>query len=80
MKLITKYILSNFGGKVIDRKELEEICNKFEVNSVYITNYMISYGFFIRILRGLYYVKTMEEFKLKKALDICKLISLGMEN
>ena len=38
MKLITKYILSNFGGKVIDRKELEEICNKFEVNSVYITN------------------------------------------
>jgi hypothetical protein len=41
---------------------------------------MISYGFFIRILRGLYYVKTMEEFKLKKALDIYKLISLGMEN
>jgi hypothetical protein len=79
MKLITKYILSNFGGKVIDRKELEEICNKFEVNSVYITNYMINYGF-IRILRGLYYVKTMEEFKLKKALDIYKLISLGMEN
>jgi len=29
-------------------------------------------------LRGLYYVKSLEEFKLKKAIDTYKVISLGM--
>jgi predicted transcriptional regulator of viral defense system len=79
MKLITKYILSNFGGKVANKEEVERVCDKFGVNAKHIINYMINYGFFVRILRGLYYVKTIEEFKLKKALDAYRLISLGME-
>jgi predicted transcriptional regulator of viral defense system len=79
MKLITKYILSNFGGKVAEKGEVERVCDKFGVNSRHTINYMINYGFFVRILRGLYYVKTIEEFKLKKALDTYRLISLGME-
>jgi len=79
MKLITKYILSNFGGKVAEKEEVERVCDKFGVNSRHTINYMINYGFFVRILRGLYYVKTIEEFKLKKALDAYRLISLGME-
>lgn len=79
MKLITKYFLSNFGGKVATRKEIDEACRRFGANSVHTINYMTHYGFFIRILRGLYYVKTMEEFKLNKAIDAYKAISLGME-
>jgi predicted transcriptional regulator of viral defense system len=79
MKLVTKYILSNFGGKVINKKEVERVCNKFRIPSESTINYMINYGFFVRILRGLYYVKTIEEFKLKKTTDVYKLISLGME-
>jgi predicted transcriptional regulator of viral defense system len=41
---------------------------------------MISYGYLIRILRGLYYVKTVEEFTLKKAADIHRVLSLGMDD
>jgi predicted transcriptional regulator of viral defense system len=40
---------------------------------------MISYGYLLRILRGLYYVKTLEEFKLKKSANIYEILSLGME-
>jgi len=79
MKLITKYILSNFGGTATRREEIDEICRKFRVNSANTVNYMIHYGFFVRILRGLYYVKTLEEFKFKKAIDAYRAISLGME-
>jgi predicted transcriptional regulator of viral defense system len=79
MKLVTKYILSNFGGRVANKEEVERVCDKFGVDSGRTINYMINYGFFVRILRGLYYVKTIEEFKLKKALDAYRLISLGME-
>jgi predicted transcriptional regulator of viral defense system len=79
MKLITKYILSNFGGRVANKEEVERVCDKFGVNAGNTINYMINYGFFVRILRGLYYVKTIEEFKFKKALDAYRLISLGME-
>ena len=28
MKLLTRYILSSFGGKVVTREELEEVCGK----------------------------------------------------
>jgi predicted transcriptional regulator of viral defense system len=80
MKLITKYILSNLGGKAATRKEVEEICKEFGANTMHTINYMIHYGFLVRILRGLYYVKSLEEFKLKKAIDTYKVISLGMDN
>ncbi|MEM2913179.1 MAG: hypothetical protein QXR06_02415 [Candidatus Bathyarchaeia archaeon] len=79
MKLLTKHVLSNFGGKVAVREEINEVCSRFGVDSARAVNYMISYGFFVRILRGLYYVKSLEEFKLKRAVDIYKVISLGME-
>ena len=79
MKKLTKYILSEFGGKVVKREEIEAVCSKFKANAERMINFMISYGYLVRILRGLYYVKTLEEFKLKKSLDTLKLISLGME-
>jgi len=79
MKLLTRYILSNFGGSVADKRELEKICKKFNAKSERTLNFMITYGYLIRILRGLYYVKTIEEFKFNHALNIYKTISLGMD-
>jgi predicted transcriptional regulator of viral defense system len=78
MKLLTKYVLSEFGGKVATRSEINETCRKFRANPKNTINYMIHYGFFIRILRGLYYVKNAEEFTLGKAVDVYKAISSGM--
>jgi predicted transcriptional regulator of viral defense system len=79
MKKLTKYILSEFGGKVVKREEIEAICKKFKADAERTINFMISYGYLVRILRGLYYVKTLEEFKLKRSLDTLRIISLGME-
>jgi len=79
MKKLTKYILSEFGGKVVKREEIETVCKKFKVNAERTINFMITYGYIVRILRGLYYVKTLEEFKIRRSLDTLKLISLGMK-
>jgi len=79
MKTLTKYILSNFGGKVVTKEELEMVCGRFSANTSSTVNFMISYGYLVRILRGLYYVKTLEEFGLKKALNVYNILSLGME-
>ncbi|ASJ07389.1 type IV toxin-antitoxin system AbiEi family antitoxin domain-containing protein [Thermococcus pacificus] len=78
MKLITQFILSRYGGKVITRDELEEICRRFGESLEYIVNYYISRGYLIRILRGVYYVKTLEEYKFGKTPDPLTLISKAM--
>lgn len=79
MKKITVYILSEFGGKVVKREELENVFKRFRKDTSSTINYMITYGYLVRILRGLYYVKSIEEFKRGKRIDTLKLISLGME-
>jgi predicted transcriptional regulator of viral defense system len=79
MKLLTRYILSEYGGKAIKRPAIDETCERFGANSTNTVNNMISYGYLIRILRGLYYVKTREEFADKKAVDAHRVIALGME-
>ncbi len=79
MKKLTKYVLAEFGGKVVKREEIEAVCKKFKVDIERTINFMITYGYLVRILRGLYYVKTLEEFKIRRSLDTLKLISLGME-
>ncbi|AEC52039.1 hypothetical protein PNA2_1123 [Pyrococcus sp. NA2] len=63
MKLITKFILSKYGGEIITKKELEDVCRRFGEQFKYIVNYYISRGYLIRILRGVYYVRTLEEYK-----------------
>ncbi|NJE26451.1 hypothetical protein E3E22_07445 [Thermococcus sp. MV5] len=78
MNVSVRFILSQYGGKVITKEELEKICKRFEVNIDYLIHHLISYGYVIRILRGLYYVKTIEEFKLKKALRPLEIIGLGL--
>ena len=78
MRIVTRFLLSKFGGGVVKREEVKTACKKFRANYTSTINFMISYGYFIRILRGLYYVKTIEEFKLKKSVDPYKIISLGL--
>jgi len=79
MKPLTRYILSRFGGRVATRNEVKAVCDKFGSSYTHTTNFMISYGYFVRILRGLYYVKTLDEFKLGKLVDPYRIIPLGME-
>lgn len=79
MKTLTRYIMSSHGGKAVKRKVIEDACKKFDAITVNTINNMISYGYLVRILRGLYYVKTLEEFANKKIIDVHRIISLGME-
>ena len=78
MRNAIRYIISKYGGKVINRIEMEKVMKKFSSKVENTINFMISYGYLVRILRGLYYVKTVEEFKLKKSPDIYEILSLGM--
>jgi hypothetical protein len=78
MKKLTRYILSRFGGNVTTKDEIRETCRRFGADADSTINFMIWYGYLVRILRGLYYVKTMEEFGLKKSLDIYKVLFLGL--
>ena len=78
MNLAVKFILSRYGGRVITKGELKKVCERFEVDVDYLIHHLISYGYVIRILRGVYYVKTVEEFKLKKALKPLEIIGLGL--
>jgi len=79
MKTLTKYIMSSYGGKAVKRKVIEDACKKFDAVTVNTINNSISYGYLVRILRGLYYVKTLDEFANKKAIDVHRIVSLGME-
>ena len=79
MKALTRYVLSTLGGRVVERKDIEEACRRFDADADETINYMISYRNFIRVLRGLYYVKTLEEFGLRKSVDIYDVLSLAME-
>jgi predicted transcriptional regulator of viral defense system len=78
MKKLTRYILSRFGGNAITKDEIRDTCKRFGADVDNTINFMISYGYLVRILRGLYYVKTVEEFELKKSPDIYKILSLGL--
>ena len=79
MKTLTRYILSSFGGKIAKREEIQRACTKFNANPEKTINFMISYGYFLRILRGLYYVKNLEEFKFKKSINTNETLALAME-
>jgi predicted transcriptional regulator of viral defense system len=78
MKRLTRYLLSHFGGEAVIKSEVSEVCRRFGADPDATVNFMISYGYFIRVLRGLYYVKTPEEFALKKAADVYKVLFLGL--
>lgn len=75
---MTKFILSRYGGRVITKEELREVCERFGEDFEYVVNYYISRGYLVRILRGIYYVKTLEEYKFGKTPDPMTLIAKAM--
>jgi len=79
VELLIRYLLSKYGGNAVTKVEIIDLCERFRVDPDYFVNYVIRYGYVIRILRGLYYVKSVEEFKLKRSLDPLRVLSLGME-
>ena len=78
MKPVIRLLLSEFGGKIITREELERLASYFNEDVGYLVNYLIQYGYVIRILRGLYYVKTPIEFSTGGSPSIYRLLTLGM--
>ncbi|ASJ00340.1 type IV toxin-antitoxin system AbiEi family antitoxin domain-containing protein [Thermococcus gorgonarius] len=79
MKPIIQFLLAEFGGKAITREELERLASSFNEDLDYLVNYLIQYGYVIRILRGLYYVKTPVEFSTGGSPSIYRLLALGMD-
>ena len=79
MDIAVRFLLSRYGGRVITKEELKKVCERFGIDVDYLVHHLISYGYVVRILRGLYYVKTVEEFKLKKALRPLEIIGLGLD-
>jgi len=78
MKNLTRYILATYGGEAVRKTNIENVCKKFETDPKYFINYMASYGYLVRIVNEVYYVKTSDEFSLKKSIDVHKIISLGL--
>ena len=79
MKPITRFVFAKYGGKVITKKDFKKTCSRFNESPEYIINYYISRGYIIRILRGVYYVKTLEEYQLGKTPDLMRLIAMAMK-
>jgi len=52
-------------SKFISREELETHCKELELDYYHTISYLISNRYLLRILRGIFYVKSIEERKLK---------------
>ena len=78
MKNLTRYIITTYGGNAVPKTILEDACRKFEADPKYTINYMSAYGYLVRILNEVYYVKTLEEFSSGKAVNPHRIISLGL--
>jgi len=52
--------------RFITRDELREYCRELSIDYYDTIRYLLSRGYLIRILRGIFYVKSIEERKLKK--------------
>jgi len=60
-RLAIRYTISRFGGSAVTKDELKEVSEKFGIDIDYFVNYLLSQGYIIRILRGVYYVKTIAQ-------------------
>jgi predicted transcriptional regulator of viral defense system len=64
----------------ISSDELKKYCNKFNMSYEDIIRYFIRRGYLIRIFKGIFYVKTLNEIKLGKTnYNHLELLSKGLE-
>lgn len=78
-RLAIRYTISRFGGSAVTKDELKEVSERFNIDINYFVNYLLSQGYMVRILRGVYYVKTIEEIGLKRAPDVFRVIAKGLD-
>ena len=66
--------------KFVDSKNLKGLCKRLNVEYSNMVRYLLSRGYLVRVFRGVFYVKSAEEIKLKK-IDIShlELISGGLK-
>ncbi|ALM76275.1 type IV toxin-antitoxin system AbiEi family antitoxin domain-containing protein [Thermococcus barophilus] len=80
MKLMNKYLLKKFGGKIVQKRDLKSLSQKFYIKDFNKwLNYLQYRGYIIRIFRGVYYVKTLEEFLSDSQPSVYELIAMAME-
>src|SRR3989344_4089405 len=65
LKLIVKK-LEFSDKKFITREEIREYCKKLSLDYYVTIRYLTHYKYLIRILRGIFYIKSIEERKLNK--------------
>lgn len=61
---------------MITREEVKETRMRFRANYADTINFIVSCGYLVRY-SGVYYVKTLEEFKLRKPTEAHRVISLA---
>lgn len=62
--LVRKLYLSE--KRFITRKDLKSLCNKLKIDYYTAINYLLRNSYLIRILRGIFYIKSVEERKFDK--------------
>ncbi len=50
--------------RFVSRKDLEEVCKEYQVNPFKIIKYFLEQGYFIRVFRGIFYLRDPSEIKL----------------
>lgn len=76
--LLKKFYIE--GKEFIKSSEIKEYCEYFNLNYNNVIRYFISRGYLLRIFRGIFYVKNLEELKfgLKKYSNL-ELVSKGLD-
>lgn len=68
------------GIEFISSDELKKFCNQLNLNYDYVINYFLSREYFIRIFRGIFYIRNLEEIKLnKRKYSHLELVQKGLE-
>src|SRR3989344_8831930 len=65
-KLLVEKLYRNFDKKYITRDEIKKYIKPLNLDYYSAVKYLLELGYIERILRGIFYVKSIEERKLKK--------------
>ena len=66
--------------RFIDSEELKEMCEEINVDYKNMSSYLLSRGYLIRIFRGIFYVKSVEEIKFGRIeISPLDLVAKGLE-
>ena len=76
--ILKKFFLE--GKEFVKAEEIKQYCNFLNLNYNYVINYFISRGYLLRIFRGIFYIKTLDELKFNTCkYSYLELVSRGLE-